>query len=126
MMTDEDVVCRVSLLWEVKYHAVNRKRIEAKGWTPPFIVSLKGSRAVTLMIQLHPLMGTRRQNQIDLAVASYNVKPHPTTRLNQVLVREIKQHLKEQIPVKELALKYSVNVSTVYQIKWGTNWKWVD
>jgi len=125
-MTDEDVICKVSKLWEVKYHWVNRKRSAEKGWMPAFIVSLKGSRAVSLMQKLHPLMGARRQNQIDLAIASYNIKPHPTTRLNEILVREIKLQLKEQVSIKQLASKYSVNASTIYQIKWGTSWKWVE
>lgn len=124
-MTDKDIIEKVSLLWGVKYHPSGKARCEEKRWTPAVAVSLKGSRAVALMERLWPLMGKQRQIQMDAALACYQVIPHPTTRLNEVVVTEIKRRLSEKVSAKTLALEYNVNLSTIYQIKSGTNWGWV-
>ena len=126
-MTDEDIIVRVALLLGVKHHPSGQARCAAKGWTPAFNACLKGSRAVTLMEQLRPLMGKRRQAQIDAALACYRIVPHPTTRLNQETAAAIKRRIREGgTSVKILAESYNVNESTIYQIKWGKTWTWVE
>jgi hypothetical protein len=125
-MTDEDVIKRVSSLWGVKHHPVGKTRCLAKRWTPAFGVCLKGSKAAVLMEQLYPLMGRRRQSQIQCALACYQIKPHPTTRLDREKVAEIKLKLANRVPVKEIAVEYKVNVSTIYQVRSGQNWSWVE
>lgn len=125
-MTDEDIIQRVAALWNVKYHCAGKRRCLQNNWAPAWGVCLKGGRAVSLMKQLKPLMGRRRQLQIERAIASYESIPHPTTRLNENAVSEIKGLLKNRIAVKILAAQYNVNKSTIYQIKWGTNWAWVE
>lgn len=67
-MTDADVVERVAALWSVSYHEVRRDRCRLMGWKPNYYVHLRGRRAVEMMKLLRPLMGQRRQEQIDRAL----------------------------------------------------------
>lgn len=77
-MTDEDVVARVADLWGVRYHAVGKGRSAAHGWKVAYRVMLRGHPAARLMQELRPLMGKRRQHQIDTALATYQA---PVARL---------------------------------------------
>jgi hypothetical protein len=124
-MTDEDVIGRVASLWNVQYHPSGKRRCLEKQWMPAFAVCVKGSRAVLLMERLLPLMETRRKKQIEAAPACYHVVPHPTTRMTPEMVAQIKTSSRENIGARELAAQFQVNVSTIYQIKSGTNWRWV-
>jgi hypothetical protein len=76
-MCDEDVVARVAALFGIKYQTSNRGVYKTI-----YVLTFKGFRAVTLMQQLRPLMGRRRQQQIDNAVRGYvpprqSVRPQP-------------------------------------------------
>lgn len=79
-MTDEDVVRRAAYLMVIGYvcESQNKRRPD---WKPTFRVMLRGRTAVALMKQLRPLMGARRQQQIDVAIASYtDLRPGDNTR----------------------------------------------
>lgn len=71
-MTDLDTIERVASLWGVG-HTVRKSRF---GWSEQYIVARRSGRAADLMRELYPLMGRRRQAQIDQALASY----HPERR----------------------------------------------
>jgi hypothetical protein len=69
LMTDLDIIKRVcSLLGGVKPGAVKPSNPRNKLL---YSCRLAGSRAVVLMKRLRPLMGERRQSQIEQAIASY-------------------------------------------------------
>lgn len=71
-MTDRDVVARAAILMGVKCSEHQwSKRYADKDWKPTFMATVKGIRAVQLMRDLYPLLGERRQAQIDRALAAY-------------------------------------------------------
>lgn len=65
-MTDEDVMQRVADLVGLK---LVRPRIRQVHWKPSFRLAIRGPKAVDLMKRLYPLMGKRRQEQIDQALS---------------------------------------------------------
>lgn len=65
-MTDEEVVRRAALLMGA--YKVQSKSYAAKSWKTSFQAVVKGSKAVALMKVLRPLLGKRRQAQIDRAL----------------------------------------------------------
>lgn len=78
-MTDEDVVQRAARLMANGHYARSDRR--PGKWKPTFRVFVKGAPAVELMRALRPLMGTRRQAQIDAALASFRSSPdHPNNK----------------------------------------------
>lgn len=70
-MTDRDVVARVASLFGVS--ASNPFKHKNPKWKPFYLATLKGTRAVELMGLLRPLMGERRQGQIDRAAKTLSV-----------------------------------------------------
>jgi hypothetical protein len=71
--TDEDVARKVCALLGVSYMQVRRYN-KKPHWKDCYYFRLRGRRAVTLMHELYPLMGIRRQAQITKAIKDY--KPH--------------------------------------------------
>jgi hypothetical protein len=116
-MTDADVVARVAVLWGVAYHEVRQERCREMGWKPNFYVHLRGKPAVRLMQRLLPLMGQRRQSQIERALASHN--PLMRNKLCPEQIVEIKAQLAEGRKHGEIARQYGVDRSTVSHIKAG-------
>lgn len=117
-MTDADVVARVAALWRVSYHEVRQERCRVMGWKPNFFVLLRGKPASELMRRLLPLMGERRQLQIERALASYN--PRMRRKLCPEQVVEIKAQLAEGCKHGDLAKQYGVDRSTISHIKAGS------
>lgn len=70
-MTDADVVTRVAAIFGVKPQQYARTGGHYK---LAHMATLRGSRAVLLMGELHPLMSARRQQQINKALAGYHSK----------------------------------------------------
>lgn len=68
-MTDLDIIQRVSGLFGMKYVYAKQDNRNPR-WKPYYLVTLRGPKAVELMKTLHPLMGSRRQQQITDALAS--------------------------------------------------------
>jgi hypothetical protein len=66
-MVDLDVVQRVASLFDVGYST----RIQAKR-QPLYMARLRGFRAAALMKKLKPLMGIRRQGQIETALKEFH------------------------------------------------------
>jgi hypothetical protein len=71
-MTDRDVVERAATMLARRVWRSDRG--VALGYKPAFLTSIKGAAAVRLMIAVRPVMGLRRQAQIDRALA----RPHAT------------------------------------------------
>jgi hypothetical protein len=71
-MTDEDVMERAHALMgsPPPTHRKPQKEHHKASW----VTQVSGQQAVDLMLLVRPYMGTRRQEQIDYAVSSYN--PH--------------------------------------------------
>lgn len=66
-MTDKDVIDKVSKLWNIRY-CQTRKRRQNLNHKPTYRIQIKGRRAAELMVKLKPLMGERRQQQIQEAL----------------------------------------------------------
>lgn len=64
---DSDVVVEAGRLLQIKPVFEKRRR---QHWSPMWRVILQGDRATALMLTLEPLMGTRRKEQIQSAVAA--------------------------------------------------------
>lgn len=76
-MVDEDVIQRVADLWETKLSFVKPSR---PGHQSQFRAGISGQRAVEWMRLLRPLMGVRRQGQIDRVLAHEATRPDANER----------------------------------------------
>lgn len=117
-MTDEDIVKRIANLFDVKYHNSKRgpehhKRV--------YSVRLTGRRAVAFMQLLKPLMGIRRQVQIDKALNSYN--RHPRYKLIESDISSIKDRLTKGETHASIAKSFNIDRSTVTAINAGRIWR---
>jgi hypothetical protein len=86
-MTDEDVVRRVAVAFGV---SMCRSSRNPDCWRAAFYAQVRGESAVRLMKALYPLMGGRRQGQIDKAVSSWKprgrrLRPEDEERILQLL-----------------------------------------
>ncbi len=104
-MTDRDVVERVAGLLGrgVCANGKGRYRIE-------FATTIKGSTAVRLMTDMRPLMGTRRSQAIDTAIAAYVPPAH---KLTFSMATEIRRRHATGESVSELARSHDVARSTI-------------
>lgn len=123
--TDEDVIQKVASLWGVKYHEIREKRRDEKPhWKTAYVIRLRGYKAVELMKSLRPLMGIRRQQQIDKALAAYSGS---FFKLTDNIVRKIKYDLRKgKYTQLQIAKKYGICRETVNKINTGKAKKWID
>ncbi len=124
-MTDEDVITRVANIFNHSYTRCNPKKAD---WNASYKFTLKGLPAVQLMQQLHPLMGKRRQQQIDRALEGYAFKSNTAItapKLTEDQVREIKKRLKTGETAKSIAQDFPITHYTVWGISEGKTWKHV-
>jgi hypothetical protein len=127
-MTDEDVVAKVAALWGVKFMQFTRNDGAGRDWKPTYSILLRGTPAVELMTRLRPLMGQRRQAQIDRALASHALKVRYDgcgPKLNAEQVRSIRAELATggRGTAARLAREYGVSHPTIRQIRDGRIWK---
>ena len=116
-MTDEDVIAKVASLLGVTY---NLQKSRHEKWKESYCAKVKGRTAVELMKKLKPLMGERRQSQIDKALISYDGK---YSKLNEERVLQIKRDLSSGLTQKAVGLKHGVSRETVNKIKNEKIWK---
>jgi len=112
-MTDEDIVARAAdLMGAQKYYAIRRQQAHHKdAWQ----VRVTGARAVALMRLLRPLMGIRRQAQIDAALESY--RQLPRGKLTEVERMDIVTRFRSKTSTaKELAEEYKISHWNVYRL----------
>lgn len=132
-MTDNDIIERAANILKVSYYGpykVKSKNSDIE-YKPHYIMWGLGKRAVELMKQLRPLMGERRQGQIDVVIASYAPKPrprgeqHPHAKLNAEQVSTIKSLIEAGVTLTKIAQTYGVDIGLIWQIKAGRIWQHV-
>jgi hypothetical protein len=107
-MTDRDVVERVAESFGTRVGANDKGRYRTE-----YAATLKGSRAVSLMTELRPVMGMRRRSQIDRALAGY---VPPTRKLSFENAEEIRRRHARGESVAALARCYGVARQTIYPL----------
>jgi hypothetical protein len=113
-MVDRDVVARAAELLDASVNVVPSRR---EGWRTAYSTRVRGSRAVLWMGRLRPLMGTRRQQQIDSAVASY--APDPRRRLTDERAAEALKRLAGGDSVRQVAERLSTSIWCIYDLRLG-------
>jgi hypothetical protein len=127
-MTDKDVIEHVAQMMGVNAKGPFYRDQPRK---PRYFATLPGLRAMEVMKRLRPLMGQRRQGQIDVVIASYAPKPHPfgdthpQAKLNAEKVRDIKRRLAEGEKLRALAREFDMDSGLIWQIKAGRLWQHV-
>ena len=113
--TDEDVIQRVGALLAVAYCPVRKRR---EHWKQSYCLRLHGRRAVELMLQMRPYMSKRRQEQIDIAVASYEKRrDRGPSKLTDDQVRQIRQLLRDGRNMRDLAIMFRTSYTCINRIK---------
>ncbi len=112
---DQDVVARIAKLFNTSPTYNYPKRNQEHGWKPYYSAKLTGRRAVELMKLLRPLMGARRQSQIDHAIACY-VRDNRLV-LEGERLESIKRRLQNGEHVITLANEFGVSKSYAYLIR---------
>ena len=76
-MTDLDVILRVATIMGAKYH-VDTWSQRVRGHRPLWVASITGPRAVTIMREILPFMGTRRTAKMADIIAAHDLKKKRT------------------------------------------------
>jgi hypothetical protein len=113
-MVDRDVIDRVGGLLGVSVMVLPSRRA---GWRTAYSVRVRGSHAVLWMTLLRPLMGKRRQGQIDRAVASY--APDPRRLLSEQRAREALAMLADGESVRQIADRLGTSIWCIYDLRLG-------
>ena len=113
-MTDEDIVARVAAMFELKYMHCKRQKAHHKA---SFSVQVRGAKAVDAMRRLRPMMGPRRQSQIDRALDGYNpIRLLRLQELNRVLPsNDVLLKLHESLSYRELGRKFGCSHHTIHR-----------
>jgi hypothetical protein len=116
-MTDRDVMERFARLVGVSVRP-DQRHIRNPAWKPVFCARITGGRAIRFMTALRPIMGTRRQAQIDAALAAREEAMVGRT-VRKVLTddqrREIARRLDAGERAAALATDYSITREHVYR-----------
>lgn len=119
--TDEDIAERVAILM-----GVSHGRVRDRGnpnWKPTFRVHKRGAGAVEVMNVIYPFMSRRRKTQIELAVASLNIKPKRRGLIPESIIIEIRNSTDKQSVV---AKKFNLDATVVRRIRQGVIYNWVE
>jgi hypothetical protein len=120
-MTDHDVMSRLGRIFDRKVHVVRPRNVR---WQTSYQVRVHGREAVRWMRLLRPLMGARRQAQIDRALASY--APRPVALLTDVTARAALDALAGAATVKSVADRFGVSVWCIYDLRLGRTFKHLE
>lgn len=116
-MTDRDVLERVADLLGATIYAVPPTE-RTRRWRPSYRVILQHDKAARLMRMLRPLMGSRRQQQIDTALAAreaaLSTRNHP--KLTATHYREIARRLDGGERAVDLAAEFGIAREYVYRV----------
>jgi hypothetical protein len=125
--TDEDVISWIATWLGVKYVPLKPRAAGSSGTKQPFYACVSAGPAVRLMRQLYPLMGKRRQEQIECALASYDPNKHKrnTSKLNDDQVLDIYKRAHAGERQKMIASEYNIDRSTIADIKRAKSWGWL-
>ncbi len=111
-MVDRDIIERAGELLSV---AVTLSPSRREGWGDAYCVRVRGARAVLWMERLRPLMGIRRQDQIDRAVASYG--PDPRRLLDDQRAAEALARLAAGESVRQVAERFGTSIWCIYDLR---------
>ena len=87
-MTDHDVVSKAALLLGCRVY--NLKPQGTGALLPQYRLVIVGSRAVGWMRELRPLMGRRRQHQIDTCLIEWDLRPSANVMRSHTMKKVIK------------------------------------
>jgi len=121
-MTDEDVIAQVAALFNHSYTPVIPKN---EHWNITYRFTLRGIRAAQLLQQIYPIMGLRRQQQIDRALSNYIINPQQnitTPKVTAEQVRAIKTRLAAGETAKSIARDFPISHYAVWDIRSGKTW----
>jgi hypothetical protein len=113
-MVDRDIVERAGALLDVAVTVIPSRR---EGWKTAYCVRVRGSRAALWMQRLRPLMGTRRREQIDRAIASYGPNPH--WLLDDERAAEALARLACGESVRQVAERFGTSIWCIYDLRLG-------
>jgi hypothetical protein len=113
-MVDRDVVERAGSLLEAGVQVIRSRR---QNWRTAYSVRVRGMRAVLWMKRLRPLMGARRQAQIDRALASY--APDPRRVMNEERAAAALRALGAGESVKTVAERFGTSIWSIYDLRRG-------
>jgi hypothetical protein len=117
-MIDEDVMNRVGELMD---RGVYRCRPPRPEWSVTYVVRVKGAPAVAWMRLLRPLLGKRRQAQIDRSIASYASKSNQ--KLYDWRARRALELLGQGLSVRTVASRFDVSIWCIYDLRLGRTHK---
>jgi hypothetical protein len=112
VMVDRDVVSKAAELLGCRVGTVRPRRSH---WKESYSIRLKGSRAVEWMRALRPLLGERRQGQIDRAIASY--APRSNQRLDEATALAALEMLAAGESVNAVARAFDVTTWCIYDLR---------
>jgi hypothetical protein len=113
-MVDEDVVQRAARIMGCRVFTIKPRK---RNWKVAYAIRLRGESAVAWMRALRPLLGSRRQLQVDAALASY--APRNTTKLSDNDARSALDLLRDGKPVREVATRFAVSIWCIYDLRLG-------
>jgi hypothetical protein len=113
-MADRDIVDRAGALLGSAVWVVPSRRA---GWRTAYTVRVRGARGVLWMQRLRPLMGTRRQAQIDRAIASHG--PDPRRLLDDERATEALARLANGESVRRVAERFGTSIWCIYDLRLG-------
>ena len=119
-MTDHDVMARLGRIFGRKVHALEPRNPR---WRTSYQVRVTGGAAVHWMTLLRPLMGSRRQAQIDRALASY--APRPVALLTDEAARAALDALVGGASVQSVAERFGVSIWCIYDLRLGRTFKYL-
>jgi hypothetical protein len=113
-MVDRDIIERAGALLGTAVTVVPSRR---EGSKTAYCVRVRGARGVLWMHRLRPLMGARRQAQIDRAVASH--APDPRRLLDDERAAEALARLARGESVREVAKRFGTSIWCIYDLRLG-------
>jgi len=113
-MVDRDIVDRAGHLLDAAVMVIPSRR---EGWQTAYCVRVRGARAVQWMERLRPLMGIRRQQQIDRAIASHG--PDPRRLLDDERAAEALARLAHGESVRQVAERFGTSIWCIYDLRLG-------
>lgn len=107
-MTDEDIIKRVSELWQRKYHCLKKQKEHHKC---PYRVAICGAPAIEWMTLLRPFMGKRRSAKIKSIIEEFKGQPPKIIRrkIADEQVREAYIKIANGLSLRKAARELSVH-----------------
>ena len=115
-MADEDVIVRIAWLFGVSPSPI--RKVAKAHHKPTYVAAVNGCYARELMAKLRPLMSSRRQAQIDRAIASYNPVTEYASRVNRRIISDdqievMRERSKNGESLRKIAADYGVHHETI-------------